>query len=257
MTKSCAYSAARRYPADVGGALAAPRSVTGNRRRGAQQRFRSVPGRRAAEVSGGPIGAQRSAMAAMAASIAWEGPSGVWGARNTSRWTPASDELCGLPGTHPAAGREGDLKLAEPGGLLDLICGGAKARERGGSAGGCGAVRVPAVSARDRPAIRRALRPPATSGIGCWNGRGRASMPAMPAKRPWYFGVLVVSARGLRLRHVHPVLGAAARQVEAVLRAGHRRYASAGGPIGARRRHWRPAVVYTVDNHLHALQADG
>src|SRR5260370_21671057 len=36
---------------------------------------------------------------------------------------------------------------------------------------------------------------------------------------PVVFGVLVVPARGLRLRHVHPVVGAAG-QVEAVLRAG-------------------------------------
>ncbi len=94
-------------------------------------------------------------------------------------------ELRGLPGSHPAAGRDADLQLAKPGLPLDSIRGSAKAGERGGSAGGREPVPVPAVSARDRPAIRRRAVAPATSGIGCWSGRGRASMPA---KRPWYSG---------------------------------------------------------------------
>ena len=93
-------------------------------------------------------------------------------------------ELCGLPGSHPAAGRDADLQVAKPGGPLDSIRGGAKAGERGGSAGGREPVPVPAVSARDRPAIRRRAVALATSGIGCWGGRGRASM----TNRPWYSG---------------------------------------------------------------------
>ena len=36
-------------------------------------------------------------MAAMAAAIAWAGPSAVWGARNTSRWTPTSANAAACP----------------------------------------------------------------------------------------------------------------------------------------------------------------
>ena len=127
--------------------------------------------------------------------MVWAGSSGVWGARNTSRWTPGLGERCGLPRRDRAAGSHADLQLAKRGWPVDPVGGGAKAGERGGGVIGGEPVPVPAVRSRDGPPVgRRAVarrhqrdRPLQRAGAGIDSGEVGEAVAVL--------GVLVISQR--------------------------------------------------------------